>query len=184
MSTAAPITPLTYSTGVQAMHWVMGGSMLASVGLVLLAQNTKDKKEKGQYMFYHKSFGAFACALLVPRLAIRLTSKLPGPIEGTGQIENMLASAGHLAMYGFAIFLPVSGVAMGYFGGAGVPFFFTTIPAGPKNGDVAKQAYKYHKLVGKAFEYFIPLHVGGALLHMARGQVVFARIVPGLKASK
>lgn len=28
--------------------------MLACVGLVLLAQNTKDKKQKGDFMFYHK----------------------------------------------------------------------------------------------------------------------------------
>ena len=45
-SSAAESHPETYSTGVQVMHWAMGGTMLSCVGLVLAAQNTKDKKLK------------------------------------------------------------------------------------------------------------------------------------------
>lgn len=53
------------------MHWTSGGAMLCSIGLVLAAQNTKVKEDKGKYMFLHKSFGTAALAVLVPRLAIR-----------------------------------------------------------------------------------------------------------------
>ncbi len=48
LSTAAveATQPEAYSAGVQVMHWAMGGTMLSCVGLVLAAQNTKDKKLK------------------------------------------------------------------------------------------------------------------------------------------
>jgi cytochrome b561 len=45
----------------------------------------------------------------------------------------------HYALYGFMIVMPASGIAMGYYGGKGLPFFTTTI-AGAKevNGEIAK----------------------------------------------
>ena len=49
---------------------------------------------------------------------------------------------------------------MGYYGGKGIPFYgYYTIPgAETPNGSIAKNAFKYHKLVGQAFESLIPIH--------------------------
>lgn len=144
---------------------------------MLAAQNTKDKTEKANYMFYHKSFGLLAFGLLGPRLVARLTSKSPGPVVGASAIEHAGASLSHLAMYGFAIFLPVSGVVMGAYSGFGLPFFYTTIPSIEKKPPVAKQAYELHKIAGQVLEYFVPLHVAGAFYHVFRGHTIFARIL-------
>jgi len=116
--------------------------------------------------------------LIAPRLIMRFVSKSPAHLPGSA-IEKYAADAAHWALYGLAIFLPVSGVAMGYFGGKGLPFFFTTIPGASKaDGSIAKPAYQYHKLAGQALEYMIPLHVGAALFHAARGHKIFSRILP------
>ena len=52
--------------------------------------------------------------------------------------------------------LPVSGIAMGYFGGKGIPFFrFGTVLATegkPPDGAIAGQAFKLHKQAGELFE--------------------------------
>eukprot|EP00967_Tisochrysis_lutea_P013196 scaffold14722_cov32-Tisochrysis_lutea.AAC.1 len=41
----------------------------------------------------------------------------------------MLINAGHAALYGALFFMPLSGFAMGYYGGKGVPFYgLFTIP--------------------------------------------------------
>lgn len=175
--------PKAYSTGVQVMHWTMGGSMLACVGLVISAQNTKDKKLKGNFMYYHKSFGLLAFGLLFPRIALRLTSKAPGPIEGANEIAKLGATLSHYVLYGFAIGLPFTGVAMGAYSGFGLPFFFTVIPSISKNQDIAKPAYEYHKILGQAFEYFVPLHVAGALYHVVAGHSIAARIIGGAAKS-
>ena len=42
--------------------------------------------------------------------------------------ERAVANVSHLALYAGMFALPMSGVAMGYFGGKGLPFFWTTIP--------------------------------------------------------
>ena len=71
-------------------------------------------------------------------------------------LERLAASASHYAMYGFVIFMPVSGAVMGLYGGNGLPFFAGTIPALPKeyrNGQWAKLAYQV-----RLFDDFCSLH--------------------------
>lgn len=151
--------------------------------MVLQAQNTKDKAEKTKLMNLHKSFGVLAAGLLGPRLLVRFLSKSPGHVVGSNAFEKFGATAAHVILYGFAIGLPVSGVVMGMYSGFGLPFFSTSIPSIRKDPSIAKPAYEYHKLMGQAFEWFVPLHVGGALVHVAKGHTIFARILPlGQKA--
>eukprot|EP01036_Dinobryon_divergens_P034002 gene34002-43931_t len=178
-SFSSPASPSSdaYSLGLQILHWMMGGSMVACVGLVLAAQNEKDKKLKGSYMFFHKSFGLLSMGLLGPRLLSRFASKLPGPVAGSSSVEQLAATASHWVLYGFAIVLPVSGTAMALFSGYGIPFFYTTLKS-----PMQKQPAT---IAGQAFEYFLPLHVGGALYHVIRGHAILPRIIPGLaKAPK
>tara|TARA_B110000008_G_C16671207_1_gene444848 strand:- start:140 stop:508 length:369 start_codon:yes stop_codon:yes gene_type:complete len=115
----------------------------------------------------------------LPRIAIRLTSKIPKLPEGSG-IEHALATVSHWSLYGLMLFMPVSGIAMGYYGGKGLPFFFTTIPGAKKenkDGKLAKNAWYYHKQVGQFFEYFfVPLHIGAVGFHFLRGQNLLKRI--------
>jgi cytochrome b561 len=189
-SSAGAETPLaaegiqSYSTGVKALHWAMGGATLGCFAFVNLAQQTKDKELKMDYMFKHKSFGTLAAALLVPRLAMRVISKHPGPVHAAAAAwEKMAATASHTAMYGFLIAMPATGVAMGYYGGKGLPFFFTTIPGASKeskNGKLAGQAFKIHKQLGFPMEMLFLAHLGGVGYHLANGHTILGRIVPGL----
>lgn len=181
VSSSSAAAPETYSTGVQIMHWTMGGALMGSVAYVLLAQNTEDKAVKGRYMFLHKSCGLLAAGLLLPRLFIRATSLSPGPLKGPiTKIEEIASKISHAALYGLMIVLPVTGVSMGYFSGFGLPFFFTTIPGASKEDkrpDISKQAFGIHKLAGQALEYLVPLHIFAALGHVARGHGIFSRIL-------
>lgn len=123
----------------------------------------------------------FSALLIGPRIALRLASRSPSALAGNHALENVAGSVSHLVLYGLITFLPLSGVAMGYFGGAGLPFFYTTFPAAPKEErrpDIAKNAFKYHKLAGEALEYIVPLHIGATFLHVARGQKILSRILP------
>lgn len=93
-------------------------------------------------MRIHKSFGTLMVALVVPRIALRLATKIPKPLPAPAW-QHYAAQAGHVSLYGVMVFMPVSGIAMGYFGGKGIPFFFTDIAgAETPNGAIAKQAYQ------------------------------------------
>ena len=71
----------------------------------------------------------------------------------------------------------------GYYGGKGIPFFWTTIPgAGPeeKDGALAKQAFINHKRAGEVLTYLVPLHVGAVGFHVLKGHKILARMNPFL----
>lgn len=182
MSTATTVVAegptSSYKGAVQAMHWSMGTCILGCFGFVQLAQNTKDKKLKMDYMFYHKSFGTLAAALLMPRLIFKAVSKGPGPMSSV-LWEKIAAQVSHAAMYGFMIVMPVTGVAMGYYGGKGLPIFFTSIPGAEKpDGKQAGWFYKWHKKLGWYMEMLFLGHLGGVGYHMIRGENILARILP------
>jgi len=144
----------------------------------------KTKKQKGNYMFWHKSCGLAVAALMIPRVAVRLGSRIPVHVPGPAW-QMTAGSLSHAAMYSLMIYMPLSGVTMGYFGGKGLPFFFTTIPGAPgkdKNGTLAKYAYKTHKFLGYYFEILAGLHVGAVGMHILKGENVLRRINPFAKA--
>lgn len=102
-------------------------------------------------MMIHKSTALLVVAMLIPRVGVRLMSKMPLPVPGN-KLEVLAGQASHLAFYGLMTFLPISGIVMGYFGGKGVPFFgITSLPGATEpRGDIAKQAFQNHKLAGQA----------------------------------
>ena len=170
--------PTTYSRAVSLMHWLTVPALTGSVACVLWAQQVKGA-EKGKWMFRHKSLGLLTGMVVAPRVAIKLASKAPEALKQSGAVEALAAKASHLALYGFMLVMPVSGIAMGYFGGKGLPFFFTTFPgAETPNGAVAKQSFSIHKTLGTYGKFLIPVHMGAAGLHTARGHGIFSRINP------
>lgn len=139
-------------------------------------------------MHRHKSLGLLTGMLVLPRFAYRLINfkkHLLPKLEGSGQIEHGMGNLSHFALYGFMTVMPASGIAMGYYGGKGLPFFNTSF-AGVVHTDetkagnvaIAKQSYSIHKTLGTYGKYLIPLHAGAAVSHWARGHKIFTRINP------
>eukprot|EP00540_Astrosyne_radiata_P015607 CAMPEP_0116844284 /NCGR_PEP_ID=MMETSP0418-20121206/12578_1 /TAXON_ID=1158023 /ORGANISM="Astrosyne radiata, Strain 13vi08-1A" /LENGTH=193 /DNA_ID=CAMNT_0004475171 /DNA_START=96 /DNA_END=677 /DNA_ORIENTATION=- len=177
----------TYTIAASYLHWLAAVPMIASITAVLKAQEAP-KEEKGQWMFRHKSMGLLATGMVVPRVGYRLFNMNKFAIkevEGT-MVEHVAAKIVHYGLYGFMIIMPATGVAMGYYGGKGLPFFFTTFPSivntsdemKARSGAIAKQSFQIHKLVGTYGKYLVPLHVGGALQHYLRGHTIFTRVNP------
>ena len=140
-------------------------------------------------MFTHKSLGLLTGMMVAPRIAHRLLCRSEYHVQelaGNSALENMVGKVAHYAMYGFMGIMPATGIAMGYFGGKGLPFFFTTLPSveasseesKKANGAIAKQAFSVHKQVGTYGKYLIPAHVGAALGHQLRGKTIFSRMNP------
>lgn len=168
-----------YSRATSSLHWLSAASLLGAVGTVLKAQQTTDKQTKGDLMNAHKSFGLLTGVLLVPRVAAAVLTRRPGPLAGSSGLEHKAGVAGHFALYAFSGILAGTGISMGYFSGNGLPFFWTKFAGAEKpDKSIAGPAYQVHKFVGSWGKWLIPLHVGAAGLHVARGQAVFSRINP------
>lgn len=81
-----------YARSLQYMHWVMAAGIMSCVGLVKSAQWSENKDLKGTLMHYHKSFGLLMLAFIVPRIALRLTTKIPPGPPGPAYVVSSLFS--------------------------------------------------------------------------------------------
>ena len=177
----------TYSYTASWFHWAVAIPVVACVGTVLKAQQVP-KEEKGKWMFQHKSLGLLSAMVVAPRLCYRLLSRSSynvRDIQGNTALENLAGKATHYLLYGWMVAMPATGVAMGYYGGKGLPFFYTTFDGIKKTeenkastGNIAKNAFKIHKQLGVYGKYLVPVHGGAAFLHYFRGQTIFTRINP------
>ena len=76
------------------------------------------------------------------------------------------------------LWMPATGMAMGYFGGKGVPFFWQfTIPGKAdktkEDGAFAGKMFGWHTTAGSLLYYLIPIHVGGAMVHVLKGRAMY-----------
>jgi superoxide oxidase len=171
-----------YSRMASYFHWLVAIPLIGCVGTVLQAQQAP-KEEKGLWMFRHKSLGLLTGIIAAPRIIYRIVSSNTAynlrNLPGNAAWENTLGSLSHFVLYGFILIMPATGIAMGYYGGKGLPFFYTTFPgAKTPDGTIAKNSFNIHKQVGIYGKYLIPIHVGAASLHAVRGQQIFSRINP------
>ena len=187
----------SYSTSLSVLHWLgaigfMGCTLSGYVATTIPWDKKKTTPEKFQFkldlMHYHKSVGLLMLGLMVPRLALRLATKIPSPPPGP-RWEQVAGEISHWGLYGCMIFMPVSGVIFGMLGGKGLPFFTTKVEGvsketAEKYGAVTKFFFKQHKNVGQVLEYLIPLHVSASIFHyLFRGQNLLKRISPFAKKS-
>ena len=199
-SAAAPVEE-HYAQSIKILHWVMGAAMLTCMGTVKLSQWTtadtwwngyvsaKGTKgaTKGALMMIHKSTAVLVAAMIVPRVLLRMVTKAPTPLEGPA-LEHFAANVSHTALYGFMLAMPATGIAMGYYGGKGVPFYgLYTFPGKGSPGMPAKEKedgkfagtmFKWHTWMGQYIFYLLPVHVGAVGLHTFKGQPILSRVNP------
>eukprot|EP00559_Dactyliosolen_fragilissimus_P006970 CAMPEP_0184856878 /NCGR_PEP_ID=MMETSP0580-20130426/2045_1 /TAXON_ID=1118495 /ORGANISM="Dactyliosolen fragilissimus" /LENGTH=182 /DNA_ID=CAMNT_0027352139 /DNA_START=76 /DNA_END=624 /DNA_ORIENTATION=- len=173
-----------YTKTASYFHWLVAAPLIGSVASVLKCQQTPKelKEEKMKWMWRHKSLGTLTGIIVAPRLIYRLMSMSKykiGHLPGTNKAQGLAADASHLGLYAFMTIMPATGIAMGMYGGKGLPFFWTSIPGFEQtNGKIAGQSFKIHKTLGTYGKYLIPLHSGAAVAHAGMGHKIFARINP------
>ena len=199
-SAAAPVEE-HYAQSIKILHWVMGAAMLTCMGTVKLSQwttadtwwngyvsaNGTKGATKGALMMIHKSTAVLVAAMIVPRVLLRMVTKAPTPLEGPA-LEHFAANVSHTALYGFMLAMPATGIAMGYYGGKGVPFYgLYTFPGKGSPGMPAKEKedgkfagtmFKWHTWMGQYIFYLLPVHVGAVGLHTFKGQPILSRVNP------
>jgi cytochrome b561 len=150
------VSKTAYSITAANLHWLTAIPAVGCVATVLTAQQAP-KSEKGKIMHLHKSLGLLTAAMVVPRVGYRLFNQSAYkvfPLEASN-LEHFAAKTVHIGLYAFMTVMPISGIAMGYYGGKGLPFFWTTLPGVVKTdenkastGAIAKQvSLIYHFII-------------------------------------
>lgn len=128
----------------------------------------------------HKAFGVITFGIILLRIIIRITSKIPAKPDGISAFDYKLAGLAIFIMYVFMLTMPLSGMgasqAFGYpieiFSLGTVPQFFE------KNPDLGKLLITIHIWVGFAFIGLIVLHLAGSFKHLLVDKInIFKRMM-------
>lgn len=136
-------------------------------------------KKKGDLMFIHKSFGTLVFLTVPFRLLARAAGPVP-PALPSPALVRLGAAIAHPLLHLGMIVMSFSGVAMAYYSGKPLPFFFTTFDQvrNPPDPGTAKQIYFFHRQFGYYWKALPILHVAGVGYHLAARQAILARMNP------
>ena len=152
---------------IRSLHWLSVLILVACVAAVwgheLFASGTP---ERAAMMQTHFLAGGLLGALGVLRIASRLASQAPTPAVAPSPLMAKLAKAGHLAIYGFLLALPLAGyIAVS---GRGVPIDLlglVSVPPLSVDKDFAHTAKELHEGLANGFLFVLAGHVAAALYH-------------------
>lgn len=101
-----------YTATAKALHWLMALMLFAMLALGFYMQGLPLSPEKLQLYSWHKWAGVTIFLLVLFRLAWRFTHRPPALPANMPKLMQLAAHAGHLALYGLMLAIPLSGWLM------------------------------------------------------------------------
>lgn len=158
-----------YSAFARYAHW----TTFALVFLAYVTINARKFLERGsaERIFVvesHYLLGMLVLLMTLPRIVVRLRSRMPPISPPIGLAARVVAGTVHLALFLFLLVQPALGIATRLLSGKGIglPLTDWAIPAlGVARPELAKSIEHLHELVGEAFYYVIGAHILAALWH-------------------
>ena len=101
-----------YTGTAKVLHWLMAILLFGLLALGSYMQDLPLSPEKLQFYSWHKWAGVSAFLLVLLRLLWRITHRPPALPETMPKLLQLAAHAGHLALYGLMLAIPLSGWLM------------------------------------------------------------------------
>lgn len=151
----------------KALHWVMALAIFGLLALGFVMSDMPLSPEKLQYFSWHKWAGVSIFVLVWVRLVWRLLNTPPAYASSMPRLLQMLAHAGHLALYALMIVIPLSGWLMSsakgvqtvWFGVLPIPDLLS------RDKELGHLLEEIHSLLNWGLIVLIAGHVGAALKH-------------------
>ena len=157
----------SYHPIAKALHWVMALAIFGLLALGFVMSDMPLSPEKLQYFSWHKWAGISIFLLVWVRLAWRLLNPPPAYASSMPRLLQMLAHAGHFALYALMIVIPLSGWLMSSAKGVQtVRFGVLPIPdLLSRDKELGHLLEEIHSLLNWGLVALILGHVGAALKH-------------------
>ena len=98
-----------YTHTAKALHWLMAILLFGLLALGFYMHDLPLSPEKLQLYSWHKWAGVSAFMLVLIRLGWRVTHNPPALPASMPKLIQQAAHAGHLALYGLMLAIPLSG---------------------------------------------------------------------------
>ncbi len=172
---------LVYDPMLQWLHWGILMLLIVQYMTKLIPPNVLAGASEESLNKWHLAIGPSILALMLLRLAWRLTHPVPPPPADLSLGLQLVSRATHWTLYGLLILLPI----LGWFSASGfgaTPYLFDLIPLPAlvaRNKDFAEMIGGVHGFVAWILLAVIALHVCGALYHATiKRDGVMQRILP------
>lgn len=170
-----------YPLSLRIIHWLMAVLVIALIIIGLtLDEFPRGTPLRSQMMGLHKSLGVTVLALALLRVALRLRSSIPPLPEVIPALERRFAHLGHMALYGFMLAIPLSGLILSNSFGFAVSWFglFDVPLLVGVDKDRGHMAGEVHEFLAYTMIGLIALHVAGAAKHLLKEHInLFKRIM-------
>ena len=119
---------LTYDKTAKSLHWIMAALIfvLLAVGAVMTELPKGDLR--ADLYDIHKQVGVIVLLLVVPRLAYRFAKGVPALPSTMPPLEQLIAHAGHFALYALMFLVPICGILLSQAGNHPVVLLGFTLP--------------------------------------------------------
>ncbi len=156
-----------YGAAAVALHWIIAACLLVSVVLGLILGNVEESESTEQALAIHKSFGIAIFALMLARLAWRMTHPAP-PLPATmPAYQRALAALTHGLLYVTLLAMPVVGYVAVAARGRETRFFglFDVPQMTPLSRMLSQNATTVHVYGQYVIYALLIAHIGAALYH-------------------
>ena len=179
---------LVYSPVARGLHWSVAVLVLvtAPIGLIMADRGARDIWDATTNNLYsmHKLIGLTILALMIARLAYRVSHGAPPPEPTLTPVEKGVSTVVHWAIYLMLFAVPIGGyLGISYY--PALDIFGVKVPGlVTPNEDTAKAVFKLHGLGAFVLLGLVALHIGAALMHgFVKKDGVLGRMIPGMKRS-
>ena len=157
----------TYTRTAKALHWLMAVLIIGLLVLGIYMHELPLSPQKLQLYSWHKWAGVTVFARVWLRLAWRVTHQPPPLSEALSPLNRLAAQAGHAALYGLMIAIPLTGWLMSSAKGFQTVWFgLLPIPdLLGRDKELGELLANVHKLLNLGLMATLLGHVGAALWH-------------------
>ena len=157
----------TYTPVAKSLHWLMAAMILGLLALGIYMSDLPLSPQKLTLYSWHKWAGVTVFVLVWLRLLWRITHRPPALPETLSPLMRLAAHAGHAALYGLMVAIPLTGWLMSsakgfqtvWFGVLPIP---DLLGRDRELGDLLQQV---HKLLNLLLMLTLAGHVAAALWH-------------------
>jgi cytochrome b561 len=179
--------PHGWGSVAKTLHWLVAAAILVQAPLGIAAKSWRVSPLKLDLFVLHKSLGLTILALVVARLAWRLSDASPALPAAMPDWERRAARATHAMLYALLLAVPLSGWIAS--AASNVPFrFFWQFPLPAivaPDETLAELAKRSHFALLVAFAALVALHAGAALRHhFVRRDDVLRRMLPSRREAQ
>lgn len=182
----APAESGRYDAVAQLFHWTVVALVLLQYATKWVAVGFASLTER-QLNAWHLAVGPTILALMLLRLAWRLTHRTPPPPSDLPASLRLLSRATHWLFYAVLIVLPILGwVAASGYGATPTLLGIVPLPAlVAQNKALGETVGSVHGALALALLAVIALHVSGALYHaLVKRDGVVGRMLPATGAGR